>query len=84
MDENELTRLEQVASGALVNHWPPHLGLTTDSQRIEHLADGVSKLVDYSRDLEGRNETLSDEVENANDRIRELEQELEQAKKDAK
>lgn len=84
MDETEQARLQQIAADAQVGHWPPHLGLTTDSQRIQFLADSVSNLVDYSIDLEGRNETLFDKVENAEDRIKELEQELKQAKKDAK
>ena len=42
------TQLKSIVVGALTNHWPAHLGLTTDAEKIEWLARQVEELVDES------------------------------------
>ena len=31
-------QLQQLATNAQLNHWPPHLGVTTDAEKVEYLA----------------------------------------------
>ena len=48
-----MENLKEIAIGAMTGHWPAHLGLKTDAERIEFLARAVEKLVD---ELEGHEE----------------------------
>lgn len=63
--------IKAIATGILsTNHWPPHLGLTTDSERIEWLARQVEELADNTKDFDAENDTLSREVETLEDKLR--------------
>lgn len=46
MDETQRARLQQIATDAQVGHWPPHLGLNTDAERIEFLAEKLLRAID--------------------------------------
>jgi hypothetical protein len=39
-------QLREIATGALTGHWPAHLGLNTDAEKIEWLARQVETLAD--------------------------------------
>lgn len=84
MDETERARLQQIATDAQVGHWPPHLGLNTDAERIEFLADSLSDVIVSNRDLDSYNSTLLEEMGMLEAQIEDLNHRLEEAKKDAK
>lgn len=44
----ENSQVKDIAVGAMIGHWPAHLGLTTDSEKIEWLARQVERLADAS------------------------------------
>lgn len=44
----ENSQVKDIAVGALTGHWPAHLGLTTDSEKIEWLARQVERLAGIS------------------------------------
>lgn len=67
MDNSEL---KSIAIGALTGHWPAHLGLVTDGERIEWLARQVESLTDNARDFDEENDTLSRAVETLEDNLR--------------
>jgi hypothetical protein len=50
MDSHEIERLRRIATDAQVNHWPPHLGLNTDAERVEFLAKALSDVLDQLDD----------------------------------
>lgn len=35
----EPNQLHELATNATLNHWPPHLGVVTDTDKIQYLAD---------------------------------------------
>lgn len=37
---------QELATNALVNHWPAHLGVKTDAEKIEYLARALEKAAD--------------------------------------
>lgn len=41
-------QLKQIATSALTGYWPAHLGLNTDTEKIEWLARQVEELADNS------------------------------------
>jgi len=50
MDEIERSRVRQVALDAQVGHWQAHLGLNTDTERIEWLAKRLEGAIDDLND----------------------------------
>lgn len=40
----ENSQVKDIAVGALTGHWPAHLGLTTDADKIEWLARQVERI----------------------------------------
>lgn len=74
----ENSELKSIAVGVLAtNHWPTHLGLTTDTDRIEWLARQVERLVNDVGEFDGEGERLSKEVETLEDRLRDRDSLLE-------
>lgn len=64
-------QLKSIAVGVMAtNFWPAHLGLTTDSERIEWLARQVEKLVSDVAKFDSESESLETEVETLEDRLR--------------
>lgn len=84
MDANQL---QQLATNARLNHWPPHLGVRTEAEKVEYLANALDEVT--LRDaqieaLETQVETLEEELadregklDTGNDRIETLEDEIE-------
>lgn len=56
MDSNQL---QELATNARLNHWPLHLGVKTDSEKIEYLAQRLKE----AADAEKRADELADELE---------------------
>jgi hypothetical protein len=42
--------LRQVAKDAQVGHWAPHLGLVSDAERIQYLAEWLDKVLEQLND----------------------------------
>ncbi len=62
MESQELLTL---ATNAEQNYWPPHLGVTTDAEKIDYLARHLRE----AGDAESRADDLADQLEAAlNDR----------------
>lgn len=55
--------MQELATNARLNHWPPHLGVKTDADKIEFLA---SKL-EETRDTEAQMGSLVGELEDVRD-----------------
>lgn len=72
----ENSQVKNIAISALTGHWPAHLGLATDGEKIEWLARQVERLVDESAD--------ADDLRRANDGLIEKVDELNQTLADAK
>lgn len=49
--------LQELATNARLNHWPPHLGVKTDAEKIEYLAQRLQE----AGDAETRAAELADE-----------------------
>lgn len=62
MDANQLNEL---ALNAELNHWPPHLGVTTDAEKVEYLAVRLREVAD----AEQRADELSNELEATTEEI---------------
>jgi predicted nucleic acid-binding Zn-ribbon protein len=80
MDEQQL---QELATNARLNHWPPHLGVRTEAEKIEYLADALDKQqreverlgLDLSS-AETEAEGLRDEIHECDDEITELKSKL--------
>lgn len=47
-------QLQQLATNAELNHWPLHLGVRTDAEKVEYLARQLSEASDHISDLESQ------------------------------
>jgi peptidoglycan hydrolase CwlO-like protein len=63
MDSNQLNEL---ATNARLNHWPPHLGVRTEAEKVECLAQQLSE----AAGAEERADGLADELETAQEEVR--------------
>lgn len=54
-------QLQQLASNTHLNHWSPHLGVTTDAEKIEYLAQRLEE----AADAEDRANSLSKQLATA-------------------
>lgn len=61
-------QLNELATNAELNHWPAHLGVTTDAEKVEYLAARLREVAD----VEARAEELSDELESTTEEIVDL------------
>lgn len=69
MDTNEL---QQLATNARLDHWPPHLGVVTEAEKVEYLANALDEVT--LRDaqieaLEAEIETLGEETADLEDKL---------------
>lgn len=51
--------LQELANNAEMNHWPPHLGVNSDAEKIAYMAARVREVAD----LEAQVEELSRQLE---------------------
>jgi hypothetical protein len=57
--------LQQLATNARLNHWPPHLGVRTEAEKIEYLAqqlEAAGDVMDRNDYLCDRETTLQEEI----------------------
>lgn len=83
MDETERARLQQIATDAQVGHWPSHLGLNTDAERINYLAQTLEKTIDGMSDheaIEELKDELKDDIESVEDKVSLVETDIESIK----
>ena len=81
MDTNQLNEL---ATNARLNHWPPHLGVSTDTEKIEYLAERLRETVDESerligvddtnQALEEENDALKSDIEDLKDKLKQIQE----------
>ena len=45
--------LHELATNAEINHWPPHLGVHTDAEKIAYLAERLREAADAEANAEG-------------------------------
>ena len=82
----EAEQARELALNARLNHWPAHLGITTDAQKIEHLAtalDEAATRIDVNEadserllDLEAKVESLQEERDGLIDELNKLTEKL--------
>jgi peptidoglycan hydrolase CwlO-like protein len=72
MDTNQL---QELVLNARLDHWPPHLGVKTDAEKIEYLAQRLEE----AADAETRADDLADQLETAQEQSDEFEGQLEAA-----
>lgn len=77
-------QLHELATNAEINHWPPHLGVTTDAEKVGYLAERLRGAADsHSSELEAveqRLETIEGENIDLENKIDRLEDENEKLK----
>lgn len=83
-------QLNELANNAELNHWPLHLGLTTDAEKVEYLARQLreaaamvitnDELLDEVKDLHTKIDDLESDFES---RIESLRNDLEKLEKEA-
>lgn len=66
-------QLQQLALNAELNHWPPHLGVTTDAEKVEYLARQLRE----AAAMVTTNDQLVEEIKDLNTRIDDLESDFE-------
>jgi uncharacterized coiled-coil DUF342 family protein len=72
MDANQLNEL---ATNARLDHWPPHLGVRTEVEKVEYLAERLRE----AADTETQADELADQLETAQEQSDEYERQLEAA-----
>lgn len=77
----ELNQLHELAHNATLNHWPPHLGVVTEQDKIQYLADRLREVAD----AETRADELAEQLKAAQDdidRVADLEDQVKTLKSD--
>jgi signal transduction histidine kinase len=62
----EPNQLHELATNAELNHWPPHLGVVSESDKIQYLADRLREAAERTDDLESQMLTF-EEIETGRD-----------------
>lgn len=57
--------LRELATNALTGHWPPHLGVTTDAEKIEYLARALDSVAGKTEEVEAEMQLEIDRLEAA-------------------
>lgn len=75
----EADELRELATNAQLDHWPPHLGVRTDAEKVQYLADRlreaardgdtIDELNDQIGALQEENDDLKSRLDHANDVI---------------
>lgn len=71
--------LHELATSAEINHWPPHLGVRTDAEKIAYLAERLREAGDVmaqNEDLVQQNTAMQEEVAEHEQTIEELRAEI--------
>jgi phage shock protein A len=74
-----MDNLQQLATNALLDHWPPHLGVTTDAEKIAYLAERLREAGDVhtlNEELQEENSKLAKKVDDLESNIEDLEEEI--------
>lgn len=84
-------QLRELATNAQLDHWPPHLGVKTDAEKVEYLAQRLSEVADAedradsltaqledARNLSYENEDLKDQIKTLKSDIVELNAKLQE------
>jgi peptidoglycan hydrolase CwlO-like protein len=69
MDANQL---QELATNARLDHWPPHLGVTTEAEKVEYMANALSDVTRRDAQieaLENEIETMVDETTGLENKI---------------
>jgi uncharacterized protein YlxW (UPF0749 family) len=69
-------QLRELATNATLNHWPPHLGVVSESDKIQYLADRLRE----AADAETRADELADQLATAEEAKGILQSEVEDLK----
>jgi peptidoglycan hydrolase CwlO-like protein len=77
MDSNQLNEL---ATNALLDHWPPHLGVRTEAEKVAYLAEALRQ----SEEQQVSNNEIRAEMQNEIDRLRDKLQDLESSLDDVR
>ena len=48
----EPDQLRKLSTNATLNHWPPHLGVVSEQDKIQYLADALRSIDDYESRIE--------------------------------
>lgn len=65
-------QLRELATNATLNHWPPHLGVVSDADKIQYLADALRSVDDYEAQIEAitaERDSLAEQVTQLEDRL---------------
>lgn len=81
MDSNDLREL---ATNALIGHWPPHLGVNTDAERIEFLARKLESAADEIGSAEKGESDALERVEALEGQVEDLEYQIQELKRQKK
>lgn len=73
MDTNQL---QQLATNAELNHWPPHLGVTAEAGKIEYLAQRLREVAEREAASGTEIDTLSGKLEDVQGELHESEMEV--------
>lgn len=76
----ENSQVKDIAVGAMIGHWPAHLGLTTDSEKIEWLARQVERLTDEVDEHDGKDSRLQKKLDISEDRLQDRDELVEDLK----
>jgi phage shock protein A len=73
-------QLRELATNAELNHWPAHLGVTTDAEKVEYLAARLREVAtEHANELEAagqREESLNEDVIDLTNKVDRLESEV--------
>lgn len=71
-------QLRELATNATLNHWPPHLGVVSDADKIQYLAERLGEAVDYGMAQEELAASYDDQISELKVKIDDLEADFEQ------
>lgn len=70
-------QLQQLATNATLSHWPPHLGVTTEAEKVEYLAQRLRESAERESDTSNNVGALETRVEDLSLELHESEKEVE-------
>lgn len=73
----EPNQLRELSHNATLNHWPPHLGVVSESDKIQYLADRLREAVEYGMGQEELAASRDDEISELKVKIDDLESDFE-------
>jgi predicted nucleic acid-binding Zn-ribbon protein len=76
----EPDQLRELSTNASLNHWPPHLGVVSEADKIQYLADRLRE----AADMAVTNDELLDEVKELREKIGDMESDFDSKIQDLK